>query len=360
MDRSHLYLPLVDSSGATHTYAEVTLLNPETGVPIEEPVYLEPHNGAPQTWPILFTPAVINLWIDRPMRVVVQAALPGGASYTRAGVDIAPAPSATIRSREPLRIGSAQNLDGSAMLALSPDGSAAWQVLDALRFHRHEGAAPGSTVLAPGSPGDIYGEQTWLGAGVSGGQGTGSSALGAGGVVTGAHATTVGRGSATATGTAVGVATSEEGSFAAGAQAVAAGVDQVVLGAQASAPATRSGAVALGGPVAAGEDIRVGHLRVGADGTVSIGRGALPAGSVPDGPHVALLETTVVGPYLRVLGDALLGGGASSVGFYGAAGGTRPVISTAGLATSAPGRAALLSLMAALHKLGLIRWSEAP
>ncbi|MCX4799537.1 hypothetical protein OG497_37410 [Streptomyces sp. NBC_01242] len=163
MERCHLYLPLIDSSGVQYSYAEVTLLDPETGLPIDEPVYLEPHGGAPQTWPILCTPATIDVWTDRPLRVTVQASLPGAATLTRAGVDITPAPSATIRTRQPLRIGSAEGLDGNAMLVLSSGGKASWQVLDTLRYHRHDGAAPGSTAIAPASPSDVYPDQTWLG-----------------------------------------------------------------------------------------------------------------------------------------------------------------------------------------------------
>ncbi|MGW7100372.1 phage baseplate protein [Streptomyces sp. NPDC054838] len=164
MDRCHLYLPLVNSSGAPYSYAEVTLLNPDTGTPIDEPIYLDPHDTAPQSWPILIDPAVINLWSDRPLRVTVHALLPGGATFTRAAVDMAPAPSTVMRTQDPLRVGSAAGIDGSALLSLSRAGRAQWQVMDGLRFHTHSGAAPNSTAIAPSSPATIYPGQTWLGA----------------------------------------------------------------------------------------------------------------------------------------------------------------------------------------------------
>ena len=181
MDRCHLYLPLVDASGTLYPYAEVTLLDLETGTPIDEPVYLDPRGGAPQEWPVLIDPAVINFWTDNPLRVTVQALLPGGATFTRSGVDITPAPAATIRSEEPVRIGSADGLSSEAMLAVSPDGTAAWQVLDVLRFHVHEGDAPESTMLGQADLTDIYPSQTWVGNSPVGAQGEGSTVLGANG-----------------------------------------------------------------------------------------------------------------------------------------------------------------------------------
>ncbi|MET7363290.1 hypothetical protein ABZS76_33300 [Streptomyces sp. NPDC005562] len=358
MERSHLYMPLVDSSGETYSYAEVILLDSDTGKPIDEPVYLDPNGGAPQPWPVLIDPAVINFWTDTPLRVTVQAALPGGATFTRAGVDIAPPPSGTVRTREPLRIGSAAGLDGSAMLAVSPDGTAAWQVLDVLRFHRHEGDSPNSTVLAPNSPSDIYAAQTWLGRNIGGTQGPNSTAAGADAQVSGPHATALGRGTATAEGVALGAdAVAGPSAVAAGAGADASAQEQVALGRRAKA-APHPGAVVLGGGVtaAADEDIRLGNsITVKADGTVVIGQGEVAADWLPSSePHVALLGKTVMGRYVRAMADVVLGGAAATLGFYGAAGTARPILSTAGVSTSTPGRTALLSLLSALDQLGLI------
>ncbi|WP_428957967.1 hypothetical protein [Streptomyces sp. cg35] len=358
MERSHLYLPLVDSSGEAYPYAEVTLLDPDTNKAIEEPVYLDPNGGAPQSWPVLIDPAVINLWTDRPLRVTVLAALPGGASFTRAGVDVLPPPSATVRSQKPLRIGSAQGLSGNAMLAVSPNGTAIWQVLDALRFHRHEGDAPYSTVLAPSSSGDIYPGQTWIGKAIGGTQGSGATALGAGAQVNGPGATALGRATASTDGVALGAtAAAGASALAAGAGANATAAEQVALGRNASAAAAASKAIVLGGgrTAAADQVIRLGdHVSVRADGTVIIGQGDVPTEWVSGGPFIALLGNVVAGRYVSARGDAMLAGATSALGFFGSAGATQQFMSKAAITASTPGREALLSLLTALDTLGLV------
>ncbi|MFD7835579.1 hypothetical protein [Streptomyces sp. NPDC059761] len=357
MERSHLYLPLVDSSGTPYPYAEVTLVDPVTGNPISEPVYLDPHGGAPETWPILVDPAVINLWCNASMRVTVTALLPGGSTYTRTGVDIAPAPSATVRSRDELRIGPAAGLDGSAMLAMSPGGSASWQILDALRFHRHDGAAPGSTVLSPSSTSDIYPKQTWIGRQITGAQGAGAVALGPQGQLNGPDATVVGRGTSTVDGTALGVgASAGSSSVAVAPGATAPGDSQVVIGRNASAAASPAQATLIGTDAVggAGNSVQVGGLAVTESGSVAIGQGSVDISGLPIAEYIALLGNSVVPRHLKTRDDATIAGGSSTLGFYGSAGSSQPIVSTTSMATDAPGRAAILSLVSALDSLGLI------
>ncbi|MGA5598433.1 hypothetical protein ACPCSE_29785 [Streptomyces cellulosae] len=360
MERCHLYLPLIDSSGERYAYAEVTLLDEATGQPITEPVYLTPTGGAPQKWPLLVNPAVINVWTDRPVRVTVQALLPGRATYTRTGVDIAPAPADTVRSERPLHIGSAAGLNGNALLAVSPDGSARWQVLDVLRFHNHEGNAPQSTVIGPLNPGDIYPGETFVGSATAGAQGEDATAIGRLAQPDGPDALAAGRqAKAAAEGVAVGAAADAgESSVALGARAVASHGEQVVLGRDGSAAAAGDGAVVLGAQTAAaaGDSTKVGaRARLLEDGTVVLGEGELPDLSWLGGePHIALLGNTVIPHYLAPQQDVVLAGPSSTLGLFGAAGTTRPMVSTAGLAANAPGRAALLSLLDALDKLGLV------
>lgn len=358
MERCHLYLPLVDSSGAPYPYAEVTLLD-DTGVPIEEPVYLEPNGGAPQQWPILIDPAVINLWTDNPLRVTIQALLPGGATFTRSGVDIGPAPAVTVRSEEPVHIGSSEGLEGNAMLAVSPDGSAVWQVLDVLRFHEHEGDAPESTVLGMADLKDIYPSQTWIGRDPNGAQGEGSSVLGADAHPNGPEAVILGRGTSGTRAVIVGAeATGPASSVVLGAGGNAQQLEQVILGRNASAAAAPEGAVVVGPGVTAAADstVTVGStVRVTEDGSVILGQGALPdLAWLGDDPYIAILGNAVFPNFFAPRQDAVLAGPSSTFGAFGAAGARQPMISTAGLATNAPGRAALLSLLDALDKLGLV------
>jgi hypothetical protein len=359
VERCHLYLPLVDSSGVTYPYAEVTLLSLDTGVPIAEPVYLEPYGGAPQQWPILITPGVINLWTDTPLRVTVQALLPGSATFTRSGVDIGPAPASTVRSEQPVRIGSAEGLDGSAMLAVSPDGSATWQVLDVLRFHKHEGNAPGSTMLGQTSLRDIYPRQTWVGRDPNGAQGEGSSVLGPDASPDGPEAVVLGDATAGARAVVAGAgATGSASTVVLGSGGNAQQLEQVVLGRNASAAAARQGAVVVGSGVTAPTDSTVAlppGVQISEDGSVVLGQGTPPDLSwLTSDPYVAVLGTTVVPNFLTPRRDAVLAGPSSKFGAFGAAGTTRPLVSTSGLAANAPGRTALLSLVSALDKLGLI------
>ncbi|MFJ4902842.1 hypothetical protein [Streptomyces sp. NPDC088727] len=358
MDRCHLYIPLLDSSGATYPFAEVTLLDSETGTPIETPVYLEPIGGAPQTWPILIDPAVVNLWLDAPARVTLQALLPGGATFTRPGVDISPAPAVTVRSQKELHIGSAEGLNGDALLAVSPDGSAVWQVLDVLKDHRHEGDAPASTSLGLADPQDVFPGQTWLGSAISGTQGPHATALGVQAHPNGEDATSIGR-AATAGefGLAVGAASNSVASAVAlGAGSTATKTDQVALGRDASGTAGPNGAVAVGaGTVAeATTSVKTKAVHLLTDGSVVLGNGLMPDLSWVGAPSVVVLGNAVVPRFFSSRHDSVLAGPSSTFGAYGGAGTYQPMLSTNGLSSSAPDRAALLSLTSALDKLGVI------
>lgn len=357
MDRCHLYLPLVDSSGAAYPYAEVTLLDLDTGKPIDEPVYLDPYGGAPQEWPILVNPAVIDLWTDNPLRVTVQALLPGGATFTRSGVDISPAPAATVRSEEPVHIGSADGLSSEAMLAVSPDGTAAWQVLDVLRFHEHEGDAPKSTMLGMAELTDIYPSQTWLGRDPNGPQGQGSAVLGADARLNGEEAVVLSRGTAGTRAVVAGAAsTSPASGVVLGAGGNAQQMEQVLLGRNASGAAAPEGAVVVGSGVAGAANDAVklaNNARVTNDGRVVLGNGTLPDLSWIDW-SVAVLNKAVTGRFLGARRDAVLAGASSTFGAYGTAGVVQPMVNTASVTTTTPGRTALLSLMSALDQLGLV------
>jgi hypothetical protein len=357
VDRCHLYLPLVDSSGVTYPYAEVTLLDLETGNPIDEPVYLDPYGGAPQGWPILIDPAVISFWTDNPLRVTVQALLPGGVTYTRSGVDIVPAPAASVRSKDPVHIGSADGLSGDAMLAVSPDGSAVWQVLDVLRFHEHEGDAPDSTVLGSPDLTDIYPGQTWLGRTPSGAQGEDTAVLGADAHPGGDDAVALGRATAGPNAVAAGAtANATDSSVALGAATNTGQPEQVVLGRAATAAAAPAGAMVIGAGITApaANLANVGSgIQITADGKIIIGQGTLPDLSWATWA-AAVLGSGVIPRYCGVRADAVLGSTTGTLGAYGAAGTVQPLVDSSGVTTSTPGRAALLSLLSALDQLGLV------
>lgn len=358
MDRCHLYMPLVDSSGETYPFAEVTLLDSVTGTPIEAPVYLEPIGGAPQTWPILVDPAVVDLWLDAPARVTLQALLPGGSSFTRAGVDISPAPTATVRTDEPLHIGSAEGLNSEAMLAVSPDGSAVWQVLDVLRDHRHEGDAPDSTSLGMADLQDIYPGQTWLGGDINGSQGAGATAMGYQAHPNDDEATAIGRGAiATLRGVSVGPATNGYiSAVALGAGATAPKLEQIALGHNATAAAGPNSAIVFGSGMAAeaATSLKAKGVHLLTDGSVVLGNGILPDLSWVGAPYTAILGSAVAPRYFAARDAVSLAGPVNPLGFYGGAGDYRPIVDVSGITTATVGRDALMSLMAALNDLGMI------
>ncbi|WP_307545295.1 hypothetical protein [Streptomyces sp. V3I8] len=346
----------------TYQFAEVTLLDPETSTPIDTQVFLEPNGGAPQEWPVLFDPAVIDLWLDTPQRVTVLALLPGGSTLTRTGVDVSPAPAATVRTEAPLHIGSAEGLSSQAVLAVSPDGSAVWQSLDVLRDHRHEGDSPDSTVLGMLDLQDIYPGQTWLGPAISGEQGPDAAAMGYQAHPGGAEATAVGRAAgAGARGTALGADSS------AGAEATALGAnssaghqEQVVAGRNTSAAAGPPGAVVLGAQLNAEAlaSVRTPGVRVYEDGRVVLGQGVLPDMSWADEAYTAILGSAVVPKFFGARNDATMAGRAQTLGFFGASGQTVPLLSTSSVAVGTPGRDALLSLMSALDRMELIHLTD--
>ncbi|MGW1436888.1 hypothetical protein ACWD7M_16755 [Streptomyces griseus] len=358
MDRCHLYLPLIDSSGASYAYAEVTLLDPKTDAPLDQPVYLQPIGGAPQRWPILVDPAVVNLWLDAPARVTLQALLPGGSTLTRTGVDIAPAPSSTVRTTRPLRIGSAAGLSSDALLAVSPGGTAAWQVLDALRDHRHEGDAPNSTVLGMEDLQDIYPGQTWLGADVGGQQGANAVAVGPGASPNADEAVSVGPGaSAGLRSVAVGGgASGQASSVVLGAGATAVKPEQQALGRNADATAGPDSAIVLGaGSAAEAEtEVKATGLHARQNNVLALGSGVLPDLSSVGEEYTAILGNAIAPRFFAARDSASMAGTTSLLGFFGSQGGYRTVLNTSAITPATPGYTALLSLSAALDQLGLI------
>lgn len=209
---------------------------------------------------------------------------------------------------------------------------------------------------------------------------SGATALGGQALASGLNATAVGAySSADNSGVAIGATTSAVdlgvavgyqartsppaiGGVALGKNANAQAVDAVALGADAVGAGV--GSVAAGSGALAYQDaVAVGHEAVAtAIGAVAIGAGAaaLYDRSVALGPgsetgaadQIALGttdSTTVIPGDLRQRGNATIGGADSSVGFFGEAGTTRPVVSG-----SRGGNALLGALITHLAALGLI------
>lgn len=363
MDRCHLYMPLVDASGVQYPYADVTLLDPGTGLPVDAPVYLQAVGGAPQPWPVLVSnPAVVNLWTDTPMRVTLQAQLPDGITLTRIGVDIVPPASNIVRTDRPLQIASTEGLDASAILSVSPIGTASWNVVNALQYHRHAGDSQDSTMVGMTTLTDIYPRQVWVGSApgaASGSQGTDTVAIGGSAQVPGTAAVALGRATAGPSSVAIGPsALSGTSAVALGSTATAPGSGQVTVGeaTNATAAVPRGVVIGSGTTAATGTQVHIaGKIKIYPDGSITLGSGTMPSTSGLTGSRfVTLLGRAVLPQYLRASRDVSLAGAASTFGAFGLVGTTRPILSSSGVTGSTPGQAAILSLLAALDQLGLI------
>jgi hypothetical protein len=230
--------------------------------------------------------------------------------------------------------------------------------------HTHEASGLLSTAVGPDASANF----------------TGATALGGEAVVSGSYGTAVGaNATAQAQGTAVGASS-------------AAAVDGVAVGHQARTSPSAVGAVALGhnaaaqapGAISVGQDsiatatdgVAVGETARAGEEAVAIGQGATATGdqSVALGAgatatHMRALalgpgaqtttanqlmlgtsaDTTVIPGSLRQLGDAVLGDAGSSLGFFGEAGTTQPVVTG-----SRGGNVVLAALITHLAGLGLI------
>lgn len=167
----------------------------------------------------------------------------------------------------------------------------------------------------------------------------------------------LGRATAGAEAVAAGAtASATDSSVVLGAATVTGQPEQVALGRAASAAAGPDGAVVVGSGVsgpAANTVTVAANAQVTSDGKVILGQGTLPDLSWVNW-SVAILGNAVAPRFFAARKDVVLAGAGSTLGMFGAAGATQPLVSTSGVTTSTPGRAALLSLMAALDQLGLV------
>lgn len=349
-NRCHLYLPLVDSGGTLYPYTQVTLLDPATNQPITTPVYDTPTDGTPITFPAFFDPAVVDLWVDTPMRVTLVAVMSQDVTITLPNLDIAPAPESTITTDHPLRLIRPNLVNPDAVLVAGFDGLVSWQLSDAFAHHNHSGDGPQSVVAGVLDPTNWASQQVWVGSGVGtiSDSGADEVGIGLGASPRGPEAVALGSGATPQTqAIAVGPnAQSSAGAVALGSAASSMAQNQVVIGRSSSASAL--GGVVVGSAVSAASLALGAAVRDDNAGNLLIGTGAVPDTTGWTGPFMHLLGNSVVVPWYLSARDALIGGGPSLVGFYGRAGGNRGLID----GTAATG--ATLSLLQALDGLGLV------
>lgn len=199
MSRAHLYLPLLDSSGAVFPYASVTL-NEADGSPLGIDVFVQSSGGNPVLLPLFVDPAVIDVWLDVPARVQIVAEVSDHVRIVLDGIDVLPDPPRITQAPGSLTVTGAASPVIQGVLMSSAPGEAAFRVVDPLGTHEHEGDSQGSVVLTAEPPADFDPYQTWIGyhAGENAAASSaGSSALGDQAAVSGASVTLLGSGQVT-------------------------------------------------------------------------------------------------------------------------------------------------------------------
>ena len=368
MARAHLFRPVTDVTGILLYGATVTVRKSGVNEAISQSIYAGPLAGAAVlSNPMTIDGGFIDIWLDTPERVnlLIQS---GTMSPISIWLDAQPPATEVVRSAYPLVI---TNAPGAAkVLTGTSDTQAAWGAVPTLPEgsapeHYHQGTGPGSVALGTGAvaSGD---DSTAVGdAALAIGQkatafgqdaqaaAIGSTALGAsarslapdatavgyqaaatkqGGVAVGAHS-----GAAGVQATAIGAhsyAFSED-SLALGNTAFATAVSAVAIGAGAQASAVGSTALGAGARAEHVNSVALGaDVTTSADNQVALGTAA---------------HTTLALGEVRALGDAALCGAGGVLGFFGATGVTRQVV-------TGPdgGDLVLRALLAFLDATGLI------
>lgn len=234
--------------------------------------------------------------------------------------------------------------------------------------HDHSGTAADSTLLGTGAVAGVGGTAVGASANASGADATAFGHL----ATASAGGTAVGQGAsagtnAVAVGIGAGGSTNHTGWVAVGSAAVVGADDAIAIGAGAGAqgsgaiaigPAAVTGAVADAIAIGAGASAQgISSVALGAGATVGAGHDysmAIGQGAATTGAHQAVLgdtSTTVVVPgnFAQTGGQATLAGSGGTLGFFGSAGVTKPVVTG-----SRGGNAVLTSLLSLLSSMGLI------
>lgn len=413
----HVNLPAVDATGQLYASAIVRLLDSATQVPpVGVNFFSQGVNGDPLTFPVTFRPGIIDLWSDAPIRVDIIAALPSGGITVYKGVDFNP-PSYNIMSAPaPMAI---TFLDQShqSVLVSGAYGQAAFQVIAPTAIHQHGGDSPNSVVLTDETPTDYDPQQTWIGyhAGENSAYDTtGTTAVGFNARPAGAQSTVVGQSTVSGTGdtsissqtsTLVGDYITAIGAFnvtnAAANELTVIGSDNItnnvspnntVVGSNNTIKATDSTYLGDAHTVdtQTGNHTLIGHANQiyplpvsqvplpsgytmgsssvtanNGSGTDWFGGGAwAPVGyneEVSNAQGGMIPNNVVTNLMTQVLGNAAIGSQSTTaastgtVGFYGGTAQTRTLLSNYATDTTSSPIPAFISLVQALHSLGIIR-----
>lgn len=367
MARAHLFRSVTDDKGNLLYGAEVTARQINLSDKITQTIYAGPlGDAAVLENPFVIDGGYIDVWLDSPERVNFLVDSPGRDPMS-VYLDVnTPAPE-QVRSLYPLVITN-QPADGKVLIGDGPD-TASFQnpptvTAGAVPAHDHDGGGVDSTRLGTGASAEgvrstaigdqavaNFSDSTALGYQAAA-SATGATAAGNAAQALGVDATAVGR-----------AARADTGSTAVGRDSIATGTRATALGLNASAAG--AGALAVGSASSAsGQDsvaLGKGAAAIGAAATaIGSGASAPNARSVALGAGAATTEddqivlgapgtTTLALGDLRALDSAHVAGATSTLGFFGAAGATKQVVTG-----SDGGDLVLRTLLSLLAAHGLI------
>lgn len=368
MARAHLFRPVTNGDGVPLYGAKVTVRSVDLSGNITQTVWDGPLNTAmAQGNPITINGGYIDIWLDYPQRVNLLIQQPG-ADDISVFMDVSAPADQVIQSDQPLRVTGDMSA-GQVLLAVDSNtasfGDAPLSAPSGtVPAHQHEGdgansVALGVSAVASGTNSTAYGVQatasntdstavgyqsnsTGVGAVAVG---SGAGATGDDGVAVGYQAqavsgsVAVGSGSSSegVRGTAVGTnsLTQNGGSVAVGYGAQSVGVDSVAIGDNAQAQGDQS--IAIGGSAVAAYDR-----------STAIGNGAV-TNSVDQLVLGTATQTVVLPGTLMVQGDARIGAGGNTIGFFGSYGSAKQTVTG-----SDGGNLVLRGLIQYLAALGII------
>lgn len=320
MQRTHLHHPMVDGAGNVLVFGEVTLLDPDSGLPVEPKAYDGPQATAEElAWPITFAPGIVDLWLDEPGRYDIRVAGPDGYRATLVGMDLPPAPDNQVQAASSLHIDNAGaprkwiQVSGGALRFTDPGLIAA---------HEHDGTSANSTLVTSVSVDELA---TSVALGFNAVPAAGAVALGAQ-AAPGSDGVVLGRASSAG---ASGVTLGDHNTSSV-VQAVTLPLDSTgVASALVDDDSTLARSVRL---EAAADEV---------GSTIAVP--AVPAGVT----HPLWLRAGAVSQGLRVNGNVVLGSATGQVGFFESGGATKATVPTGSTG-------ALASLVAALTAYGLV------
>ena len=368
MARAHLFRPVTDENGTLLYGASVLVRKSDINEPISQPIYAGPAASAVvQVNPMMIDSGFVDIWLDTPERVNLLIRF-GTMDPISIWLDAQPPASEVVRSAFPLIIMNAPT--AAKVLTGTSDTQAAWADVPSpppgsAPEHFHSGAGENSVGLGTGSVasgqdstavGDIaqatadsttaFGHNAWALA-------TGGTALGAGARSLGANSLAVGSfAMASQPGTvAVGAGASSDGVQATsiGKDAHASGDDSLALGNSANADSPAAVAVGAGAIASADSALALGTGAISEySNSVALGPGSVTSADNQVALGTAAHTTLALGE-VRALGDVALCGAAGVLGFFGATGATRQVV-------TGPdgGDLVLRALLTYLDNIGLI------